>query len=62
MNFDEASAPWPISIELSTVCLSSRIVILTDWAFLCRTRPSIGTGPRLVVAFVAFHAHLDETS
>jgi hypothetical protein len=59
---DEASVSWPISIQLSTVCLSSRMVLLTDRAFLCRTRPSIGTGLRLVVAFVALPANLDETS
>jgi hypothetical protein len=50
MNLDEASASWPISIELSTVCFSSRMVFLTDRAFLRRTRQYIGTGPRLVVA------------
>jgi hypothetical protein len=50
MNLDEASASWPILIELSTVCFGSRMVFLMDRELLRRTWQNIGS--RLVVAFV----------
>jgi hypothetical protein len=47
----KASASWPVSIELSTVCFGSWMVFLTDRELLCRTWQNIGTpGSRLVVA------------
>jgi hypothetical protein len=50
MNLDKASASWPVSIELSTVCFGSRMVFLMDRELLRRTWQNIGS--RLVVAFV----------
>jgi hypothetical protein len=46
MNLNKASASWPVSIELSTICFGSRMVFLTDRELLRWTWQNIGT-PRI---------------